>query len=487
MAETEQIELNRKILPNGQVAVVYKSNGRIFRDLYASEADANTQDARKVLSRSYQKKEDQNKTTMVFIDPLNPSRILKTLKYSDQNVLLEETHFNIDNQKTLTRTYQKGILNQAWTFDTDGKIKSGVQYKVNAQGKYEIASISKPIFDSKGELSHTVQQETTPDGKPTGFISQRVFYLCNLPFVRANYTKDPENPNKVLLTISSLEEGVWKPVTDATLRNHLKSIFQDVITLEDGQLPQTTQEKVVEQEPTNQPQPSSSVLGQNANIEFNEMYYDEIDAFRDDHPSLKVIPISKVKSIPSQEERNQQIQSLTPEEQAFVQKANNAGLFVSFQPENKDATFLFAPTKAQYKNAQQARQNTIIPTDRLPYAALIEAKESFENVAVISDVESDSLPYLPTLRTECFDTLSNEEKCFVLRANLSGLNVTAMGDNYIPFLYMAPTSEAQQTYMRSQLERLEQTMSETLAYGGNIHHTSPEVDRPTPSRTHQQS
>ena len=469
MNATEQIEISKKNLPNGQVAVVYKKNNRVFRDIYASQSDATTQDPKKVLSRSYQRKEDLNRTTLVFVDPLNPSRVLKTLKYSDQNVLLEEVHFNENNQKKLVRTYQKGVLDQAWTFDPEtGKIKSGVQYRKNEKGSYEIISVSKPIFDAKGELSHTVQQEATPDGKPTGFITQRVFYLCNLPFVKANYSRDKENPKKILLTISSLEEGVWQPVTDPTLRNHLKSIFQDVITLEADQLPSPT--LTSHQEP--EKQPSSSVLGKNANIEFTELYYDEVDAFRQENPSLKIFPVSKIKQIPSAEQKQEQLALLTPQELEFVQKANNAGLFVSFTPKNADATYLFAPTRAQFKNAENSRKRNKKETDRLPYADLLNAKEEFGNIAVVSETESDVLPYIPTLRKECFDSLSNEAQCFVLRANLAGLNVTANGQNGLPFLYMAPTSDIQRDYMRSQLEKLEQTMADTLSQGGNTHHSN---------------
>ena len=82
------------------------------------------------------------------------------------------------------------------------------------------------------------------------------------------------------------------------------------------------------------------------------------------------------------------------------------------------------------------------------------------------------MPYIPTLRKECFDSLSNEAQCFVLRANLAGLNVTANGQNGLPFLYMAPTSDIQRDYMRSQLEKLEQTMADTLSHGGNTHHSN---------------
>ena len=100
------------------------------------------------------------------------------------------------------------------------------------------------------------------------------------------------------------------------------------------------------------------------------------------------------------------------------------------------------------------------------------SKEEFENIAIISETESDILPYIPTLRKECFNSLSNEAQCFVLRANLAGLNVTANGQNGLPFLYMAPTTEIQREHMRSQLEKLEQTMAETLSHGGNTHYSS---------------
>lgn len=454
--------LNKRKLSNGHVIVSYKLGDSIVHDEYTSQADADAGNQDNLVSKAYAQKDENGNNTLVYVNPQKTSQILKTITYDANNKPSEEIHFDTNQRQTLLRYYYNGILNQDWLLNPQtGQIKTGYQYKKNEQGRYDIISVSKPVYAPNGELSHTIQTKSTPNGKSTGEILQRVFYLCNLPFVRATYTKNPQNPEEPLMTISSLEDGQWEPVTDKILEKHLTSIFDKAISLE------------------NKPQERTSVLAKNSNLNFQELYLEDVTEFKKSNPSLQIIPLSDIEEIPDDEEKQSMLKNLSDEELKFVNLANNAGYFISFIPQKANQEFLFAPSEAQYKNAVKSREKEAKNTDKLSYLDILNAKENFWGFGIISKEESKKVPLLPSLRQNFFETLSSEEQTFVLKANLAGHNVALKGDNGLAFLYMAPQTEIARTRMKTELKRLTTEPENTLSTNAKetVSHTetTPEI------------
>ncbi len=318
MSNTEIIELNRKHLSNGHVVVSYKANDQVYYDEYLSEQDVLEKNKRAIVSRAYAKKNKIGRNMLVYIDPntnQNAPRVLKTLVYDRQNKLSEETVFNAEGVKVLSRFYQNGILEKDWTFDgKTGRLISGIQYRKNTVGKYDIISLSTPIYNENGELSHTIQKKTNEKGVPTGEILQRVFYLCNLPFVRVSYTEDKKNPLNPSSRIYSLDEGKWNIVTDKALIKHLIPILEEAVSCEGKNAPQR------------------SFLDTHSNIHFSELTYDDVLAFKKLNPTVQILTPEQIGYIPSEDEKFSQLENLTVEERQFVEKALNAGYYVSLTP-----------------------------------------------------------------------------------------------------------------------------------------------------------
>ena len=163
---------------------------------------------------------------------------------------------------------------------------------------------------------------------------------------------------------------------------------------------------------------------------------------------------------PTQETNN--LDMLTREEREFVRKANNAGLAVSFTPNGSAEKLTFLPSHAQVQNAELSRSASFNPEQGLPYAVLLKEKASQAGIAVVSAEEAEQVPYMPQIRQAFFETLPTETKAFVLRANLSGLNVTAKGSNGKSFLYLAPKNDQARAVMRQQLAGLENRNNHSL-------------------------
>ena len=218
MTNTQPVELNRRNLQNGHVVITYKKDGLIFYDEYLSPADATEQNKSALVSRAYAKRNKLGRNMLIYIDinkNQTPPAVLKVLTYDKQNKLSEEIVYDKNEKKTLSRFYVDGHLDQDWTYDPDtGLLTLGVQYQKNSKGRYDIMSVSTPIYAPNGELSHTIQKKTTPSGEPTGEVLQRVFYLCNLPFVKVTYTENPTDPRRPISKIYSLDNGQWTLVTD---------------------------------------------------------------------------------------------------------------------------------------------------------------------------------------------------------------------------------------------------------------------------------
>lgn len=318
MSNTEIMELNYKRLSNGHVIVSYKAKGQIYYDEYLSERDVLEKNKSAIVSRAYAKKNKIGRNMLIYIDPnsnYNPPRVLKTLVYDRQNKLSEETMFNNKGVKVLSRFYQNGVLDQDWTFNgNNGRLVSGVQYRKNKMGKYDIVSLSTPIYNENGELSHTIQKKTTPTGMPTGEILQRVFYLCNLPFVKVSYTENSKNPLNPISRIYSLDDGKWNIVTDSALIKHLIPILQEAVSCEGANAPKR------------------SFLNAHSNIHFEELTYSDVLEFKKINPTVKILTPDQIGYIPSEDEKLFQLENLTDEERQFVEKALNAGYFVSLTP-----------------------------------------------------------------------------------------------------------------------------------------------------------
>ncbi len=446
MVSIQQTEMSRKYLSNGHVVVSYKLGGTFFHDEYKSLTDAEKKDPTTVIAKSYNQKDENGNLMRVYVNPQKTAQILRIVTYDANNKPAEEVHFDTHQNKTLLRYYHNGNLNQDWILNPNtGQIKTGYQYKKNADGKYDILSVSKPVYAPNGDLSHTVQTATTTDGKPTGQILQRVFYLCNLPFVRASYTYDKKNYSQPTTTIFSLEDGQWEPVTNEALIEHLNAIFKRAINLETPAKEKT------------------SVLAQNSDLDFKELSYEDVQNFKKINPSIQVLSPSQVEEIPSEEEKKEAIKNLTPEEFSFVKQANNAGYFVSFIPQNSTEEFLFVPSKSQYNNANQSRKKEKQNLETLSYLDVLNAKENFWGFGIVSQDESKSIPLLPSLRQNFFETLSEEEQIFVLKANLAGHNVALKGDNGLAFLYMAPKTEIARTRIKTTLTKLTKNSENTLS------------------------
>lgn len=151
----------------------------------------------------------------------------------------------------------------------------------------------------------------------------------------------------------------------------------------------------------------------------------------------------------------QNLEALSNEERQFVQKANNAGLAVSFTPQGASSALTFLPSSAQIKNATASRQSSPNPEQGLPYTMLLKGKESQAGIGIISEEEAEQIPYLPNMRQSFFATIPPETKRLVLRANLSGLNITAKGSNGKSFLYLAAQNDQARALMRQELQALE--------------------------------
>lgn len=166
---------------------------------------------------------------------------------------------------------------------------------------------------------------------------------------------------------------------------------------------------------------------------------------------------------------NQQTQTLpdmhsfSKEEQQFIQKATNAGLAISFTPQGMNEPVTFFPSASQIENATQQRSLSENPQQGLSYTFLLEQKKSNSSIAVISNEESEQIPYMPNIRSSFFSTLPLDTKAFVLKANLSGLNVTAKGTNGKSFLYLAPQNDQAREIMRQELATLTSKSQNILA------------------------
>lgn len=275
MTSIQAIEIQRKTLANGHIIITYKAGDFVYYNEYLNEEDAQQKDTTKLLSKSYIQKDKTGGYTHIYVHPQKPSQILKTLAYNKENQLYLETHFGENKNKTLMRTYHNNVLQNAWSYSESGQIKLGTFYKKNNQNKYEISGISHPIFDKSNELSHLVLMETLPDGHATGFVLERTFYLSNKPAIRVNYTKI-NNGNTVKEEILSHEDGKWVLVSDGYLKEQLRSIFKEMISLE----PKT--------------KGFGSMLEKNSDISFEELYYHDVLQFKKSHPDLHVfIPITE--------------------------------------------------------------------------------------------------------------------------------------------------------------------------------------------------
>ena len=155
----------------------------------------------------------------------------------------------------------------------------------------------------------------------------------------------------------------------------------------------------------------------------------------------------------------QNLEALSNEERQFVQKANNAGLAVSFTPQGSSERLTFLPSSAQIKNATASRQSSPNPEQGLPYTMLLKGKESQAGIGIVSDEEAEQIPYLANMRQRFFATLPPKIQRLVLRANLSGLNITAKGNNGKSFLYLAPQNDQARALMRQELQALEKQMA----------------------------
>lgn len=269
MTTIKAIELQRKTIKNGHIIVTYQAGDFVYYNEYENETAANEKNAQKILSKSYIQKESTGGYTHIYVNPQNPTQILKTLVYNSKNQLQSETHFAENKNKSLVRFYSNSLLTHAWSYSENGEIKLGTFYKKNETGKYDISHISKPVFDNKKELSHLVMMETFTDGRPTGKIIERTFYLLNKPAIRVNYVAS-QTTGATTELIYSQEKGKWVQVTDQDIQKQLKSIFKKMISLESFQnTPQLTLEK-------------------NSNITFEELYYHDITLFKETHSDLKV-------------------------------------------------------------------------------------------------------------------------------------------------------------------------------------------------------
>ena len=266
MTNTAPVELNRRNLQNGHVVITYKKDGLIYYDEYLSSEDAAIQNKEALLSRAYAKRNKLGRNMLVYIDVTKrttPPTILKVLTYDKQNKLSEEIVYDKNEKKTLSRFYVNGALDQDWTYDPiSGQLTLGIQYKKNEKGRYDIVSMSTPIYAPNGELSHTIQKKTTPAGEFTGEVLQRVFYLCNLPFVKVSYTENPEDPKQPISQIYSLDDGQWTLVTDPTLKKHLIPILEDAVSIEGEKAPRR------------------KTLEKYSNIHFEELTYADVLAFK---------------------------------------------------------------------------------------------------------------------------------------------------------------------------------------------------------------
>ena len=318
MTNTQPVELNRRNLQNGHVVITYKKDGLIYYDEYLSAADAAEQNKSALISRAYARRNKLGRNMLVYVDinkSQTPPAVVKVLTYDKQNKLSEEIVYDKNEKKTLSRFYVDGLLDQDWTYDPDtGLLTLGVQYQKNSKGRYDIISVSTPIYAPNGELSHTIQKKTTPSGEPTGEVLQRVFYLCNLPFVKVAYTENPEDPRHPISQIYSLDNGQWTVVTDAALKKHLIPILEDAVAIEGEKAPRR------------------KTLEAHSNIHFEELTYADVLAFKKINPSVQILTPNQIGYIPSEEDKQIELSKLTQQERQFIEKALNAGYFVSLTP-----------------------------------------------------------------------------------------------------------------------------------------------------------
>ncbi|MBO7244567.1 MAG: hypothetical protein J6V53_04730 [Alphaproteobacteria bacterium] len=269
MKPVKAIELERKKIANGHVIVTYQAGDFVYYNEYENEQAANEKQAQSVLSKSYIQKDKNGSFTHIYVHPQKNTQVLKTLLYNKDNQLTLETHYYENKKKSLVRFYSNGVLTHAWSYTEQANIKLGTYYKKNAQNKYDITHLSKPIYDKKGELSHLVMMETFPNGNPTGTITERTFYLLNKPSIRVNYIPSNTNTEQSEI-IYSQENGKWIRVTDHEIAKQLQNIFKQMIILESNRTP------------------SSSTLEKNSNITFEELYYKDVFLFKQTHSDVHV-------------------------------------------------------------------------------------------------------------------------------------------------------------------------------------------------------
>ncbi len=275
MNQIKAVELERKKIANGHVIVTYQAGDFVYYNEYESEQAIAEKNPQKIISKSYIQKSQNGSFQHIYVHPQNPTQILKTLSYDQNNRIILETHYYENKNKSLVRFYSDGILTHAWNYTEQGEIKLGTYYQKNSQNKYEISHISKPIFDNKNELTHLVMLKTDATGNPTGKIIERMFYLLNKPAIRVNYIHNLKS-NEFNEIIYSNENGKWLRVTNQELEHQLKNIFKKMIALESSKnAVQLTLEK-------------------NSNIDFEELYYHDVLLFKQTHSDLHVfIPQSK--------------------------------------------------------------------------------------------------------------------------------------------------------------------------------------------------
>ncbi len=276
MNQIKAVELERKKIANGHIIITYQAGDFVYYNEYENEQAILEKNPQKIISKSYIQKSQNGGFMHIYVHPQSPTQILKTLTYDKNNRITLETHYYENKNKSLVRFYSEGTLTHAWNYTEQGEIKLGTYYQKNEQNKYEISHISKPIFDNKNELSHLVMFETEANGKPTGKITERLFYLLNNPSVRVNYVYDSQT-NESNEIIYSNENGKWLRVTNSELEHQLKNIFKKMIAFESSK--------------------NASIhltLEKNSNVTFEELYYHDVLLFKQTHSDLQVfIPQSK--------------------------------------------------------------------------------------------------------------------------------------------------------------------------------------------------
>lgn len=281
MNATNAVELNKKTLANGHVIITYKDGNFIYHNEYLNETDSQNKDPNKIISKSYIQKDKTGGHTHIYVNPQQQDIILKTVSYNSNNQIMLETHFWENKNKKLIRFYSNGLLTQAWEYTEKGEMKQGISYKRNTQNKYEVISVSIPVFNQKNELSHLIVKETNPNGHPTGKIIERTFYLLNKPSIRDCYILNEISGQKEEIILSN-ENGKWCEVKDRNIQKQLLSIFKKLIQLETSK------------------NSSNVTLEKNSNVTFEDLYYHDVLKFKQTHSDLRVFIPEKEKHNPNQ-------------------------------------------------------------------------------------------------------------------------------------------------------------------------------------------